>query len=55
MALVKCSDCEKEVSKNAKTCPHCGKDTPGISNASKVIQFIIGGAIGALFMIWLFD
>ena len=24
MALIKCSECGKEVSSSAKTCPHCG-------------------------------
>ena len=24
MALIKCSECLKEISENAKTCPHCG-------------------------------
>ena len=28
MALVKCRECGKEVSKEAKTCPHCGIKSP---------------------------
>lgn len=24
MALIKCSECQKEVSSNAQKCPHCG-------------------------------
>ncbi len=24
MALIKCSECQKEVSSNAEKCPHCG-------------------------------
>ena len=24
MALIKCKECNKEVSDTAKTCPHCG-------------------------------
>ena len=25
MALIKCKECGKEISKDAKICPHCGK------------------------------
>ena len=32
MALTNCKECNKEVSTEAKTCPHCGVDNPGISN-----------------------
>ncbi|PHS31500.1 MAG: hypothetical protein COA92_07980 [Sulfurovum sp.] len=28
MALTKCKACDKEISKNAKKCPHCGEPTP---------------------------
>lgn len=24
MALIKCSECKKEISSTAKVCPHCG-------------------------------
>lgn len=27
MALIKCSECGKEISSNAKACPHCGNPT----------------------------
>ena len=28
MALIKCKECEKEVSQSAKICPHCGVKGP---------------------------
>lgn len=28
--LVKCKTCDKEVSKTAPTCPHCGENLPGL-------------------------
>lgn len=28
MALIKCSECGKEISSDAKSCPHCGKPLP---------------------------
>ena len=32
MALTNCKECKKEVSTEAKTCPYCGIDYPGVSN-----------------------
>ena len=29
MALTKCRECKKEISKSAKTCPLCGVKNPG--------------------------
>lgn len=28
MAMIKCSECEKNVSETATSCPHCGKQDP---------------------------
>lgn len=42
MALVKCKDCKKEVSKKAKVCPHCGVDKPAVTKSTEIIQGIIG-------------
>ena len=36
MAIVQCSECDKDVSSNAKTCPHCGY---------KVREKVIGGCL----------
>lgn len=37
MALVKCKECDKEISSDAATCPHCGiKITPNIDLKAKV-------------------
>ena len=47
MALIKCPECGKEISDNAKTCPHCGavqpedsivKPTESIFN--KVLEYV---------------
>jgi tetratricopeptide (TPR) repeat protein len=32
MALTNCKECKQEVSAEAKTCPYCGIDNPGVSN-----------------------
>ncbi len=48
MALIKCPECNREVSSDAKTCPHCGKD---LSKSKKsalflLIFFLLLGALG---------
>ncbi|MDZ4263894.1 MAG: hypothetical protein U1B30_16395 [Pseudomonadota bacterium] len=46
MALVSCKECKKEVSKSAKTCPHCGVKDPGITAKDYVLGLgIIFGII----------
>ncbi|MBT5469954.1 MAG: hypothetical protein HOK41_05080 [Nitrospina sp.] len=35
MALVNCRECEKEVSDQAETCPHCGIDSPKFEEEKK--------------------
>ena len=35
MALAKCLECGKEVSRSAKACPHCGKPDPTVSDLAK--------------------
>ena len=44
MALIKCSNCGKEISSNAKACIHCGKElaeyyTNSINGTEKNINF----------------
>jgi hypothetical protein len=48
MALKKCKECGKEVSTNAKTCPHCGVKNPGVSAKDMII-----GLLGLIFIGWL--
>jgi hypothetical protein len=64
MSLVKCPDCEKEISSSASSCPNCGRpmstaikcpncnstNTEKISSASKVGSAIVFGvfAVGKL-------
>jgi hypothetical protein len=54
MALVSCKECKKEVSKNAKTCPHCGIDKPGITandTAKGCLGLVLFAFIFAVIMI----
>jgi len=43
MALTKCRECGKEISTEAKACPHCGAK-PGSSTA-KIILVLVGSVI----------
>ena len=36
--LIKCKTCEKEISRTAKSCPHCGE----LSTASKITKMGTG-------------
>ena len=36
--LIKCTACEKEISRTAKACPHCGE----LSKAAKISQMSTG-------------
>ena len=50
MALIKCKECKKEISSDAKQCPGCGykkKETSWLFIA--FVIFLILGAIGSLF------
>ena len=42
MALIKCSECGKEISDKAATCPNCGSPTEKAEEDTKVIAFILG-------------
>jgi len=41
MALIKCKECQAEISSDAKSCPHCGKRVPHV-DAKNVITVIVG-------------
>lgn len=50
MALIKCEDCGKEVSDQAKSCPNCGRPICVTQEESKLIvyglsQMLIGGKL----------
>jgi hypothetical protein len=46
MSLTKCRECGKEVSTEAKACPHCGIKNPAPpSRAGNVIKLIIGAVM----------
>ena len=45
MALIKCSECGKEISDTAKTCPHCGTITEHqkeLNKKSNIGNILIG-------------
>jgi RNA polymerase subunit RPABC4/transcription elongation factor Spt4 len=47
MALKKCTECGKEMSAGARTCPHCGKSytTVGGIFIAVLIALVIGGCV----------
>ena len=53
MALIKCSECGKEISEKAKVCPSCGNpisDTGGKTSKRWLWLIVIGVIVG--FVIW---
>lgn len=50
MALKPCRECKKDVSTDAKTCPHCGKQAP--HGGSRIVLFG-GGFLAFLFVFYL--
>lgn len=69
MPLVKCRECEKDVSSEAKACPNCGIDSPGGSLAATApakqdgfdlgrtlaLLLMVGGLAGTVFFYGFFD
>lgn len=53
MALIKCSECDKEISENAKICPHCGAKHE--TEEQKQARFIIGAVIGIISLLLFFS
>lgn len=49
MALTKCKECGKEVSTDAKTCPHCGKEIKKTSIWTK--KFSSCGCLAVILLI----
>jgi len=43
MALIKCNECENEISKQAKTCPNCGAKNKKRLTLGKIIILLFGG------------
>jgi hypothetical protein len=39
MALIKCMECEKDISDKSKFCPHCGFTFPGQSSQENKVEF----------------
>jgi TonB family protein len=50
MALINCKECKKEVSTEAKTCPNCGIDSPGIENNHRFVGVVVLGVVISLFI-----
>jgi len=50
--VTECKSCEKEVSKTARTCPHCGQENPGINTGKGcLIIIVIAVVIASLIML----
>jgi len=45
MAMTTCSDCKKEISDSAKTCPHCGAAQTSVSRAVTVAALVIAAGL----------
>lgn len=43
MALIKCHECDKEISSEAKACPHCGAKPRSMT--AKVILVLVGSVV----------
>jgi hypothetical protein len=64
MALVECRECEKEVSTEAPTCPHCGIPNPAPTPVAVVAEetteggsagfILVGGVIVGALLLWLY-
>ncbi len=51
-----CSECGKEVSSQAKTCPHCGIRHPGLSGGERTVKTVVKGiaCLGCLILVLFF-
>jgi len=45
MNIEKCEDCEKDISKNALICPHCGGISRNTKKAQKISFVLLGISI----------
>lgn len=54
MALIKCTECGKEISQKAKTCPSCGAPVKSIGNALADLQKATSGLGGLLGVVVLY-
>lgn len=54
MALIKCSECGKEISDKAKICPNCGVDFKKNTMTLKIIGISIITMILTIFIVWFF-
>lgn len=58
MGLVKCRECNKEVSENAQTCPYCGVKNPSSAKANRsfwikiILLALLLGGIGYGYLIF---
>lgn len=53
MALIKCEECGKEISENAKTCPNCGAKHE--TEEQKQTKIIIGVVVGIISLLLFFS
>jgi DNA-directed RNA polymerase subunit RPC12/RpoP len=45
MALSNCIECGKQISTDAKSCPHCGRRNPTVTNSAVTKRVLIVGAV----------
>ena len=58
MAIIKCAECKNDVSDDAESCPHCGKQMKKKESVAGVIfaaifGYYILGPLFAIFILWL--
>ena len=52
MAIVKCKECDSEVSETASICLHCGISHPGVTTKQGCIAVVIGMLLVVGLVIW---
>lgn len=50
MALIKCSECGKDISTTAENCPHCGCKTAHGQSVANVKGYIVGWVLAFIFL-----
>ncbi|TAL53801.1 zinc ribbon domain-containing protein [Pandoraea sp.] len=49
MAIIKCKECKQDVSSKAKSCPHCGVKSPGVTKKDMLLgALVLAGAAYAI-------
>ena len=54
MALIKCQECGKEISSEAKACPNCGSPNEIVTQKNNLIKKIVYDIIGCIILVSVF-